>query len=54
MEQQLTSNPVLQGLNLILGCLYMILSFSILLHIIVYELVSVSGNPKNEFLNDLL
>ena len=53
-EQKLSSSPVKQMVNVLLGCFFMILSFCILIHIVFYKLIRVDGNPKSEFLNDLM
>lgn len=53
METNLSSNPVLGLLKLLLGCFFMILSFMILIQIVFYKLIVIDGRPQSEFLNDL-
>jgi LMBR1 domain-containing protein 1 len=52
MESNLSANPILAILKLLLGCLFMIISFMILIHIVFYKLIIIDGIPKSEFLND--
>lgn len=52
MESNLSANPILGLLKLLLGCFFMILSFMILIQIFFYKLIVINGNPQSEFLND--
>ncbi len=53
IEQNLSANPVTIFLNLLLGCLFMVFSFMILIQIFFYKIIIIDGKPKSEFLNDL-
>lgn len=54
VESTLTANPLLAWAKLIAGCLLAVLSFVLLLHLLVYNIIIINGRPADQFLNKVL
>lgn len=54
VESTLTANPLLAWAKLIAGCLLAILSFVLVLHLLVYNIIVINGKPADQFLNKVL
>lgn len=50
-EDNLKANPVVMALYLVLGILCALISFMIWLHILLYTVIFINGQPVSEFLN---
>lgn len=50
-ENNLTANPVTNALLLVLGIFLTLISFVVWLHLLVYKIIIIKGNPVSEFLN---
>lgn len=54
LESQLKANPLTDALKLALGVFLAFISFVIILHVLLYNLIVVNGRPANLFLNSFL
>lgn len=50
-EDKLKANPIVMALYLVLGILSALVSFMIWLHILLYSVIFINGQPVSEFLN---
>lgn len=50
-ENNLSANPVINALTLVLGIILTLISFIIWLHLLVYRIIIIKGQPVSEFLN---
>lgn len=53
-ESTLTANPIVNLVKLVVGCVFAIVSFFLVLHLVLYNVIVVKGKPLDFFLNTFL